>query len=247
MKNDFKKLRDSCMLAESLDVEICRRCFQAAHHRKECDEISIVACTDCYRQNYFTTSCICKNKLNVAQTLRMCGMPLGRIFIDVNVLTKNIPALINTSIIKSRVDPYLCNFIQDISAFTENKKWMSSAQGVNVYMDLYNGTEFSLLCDVMPLSEGIHIHLGMDFLLKVNAQFSFDAINLDMCNNMATTHQDEVMFAFNHNKGHHLKNKLEDLGYELPPNYRRTPFTDGRKQFFSKFRDEDYVRNRHRD
>ena len=83
-----------------------------------------------------------------------------------------------------------------------------------MYMYLYHGTEFALLCDVASLSEGIHILLGMDFLMKVNEEFSFDAININM-NHMSTNHQVEGKFAFNHNKGSHLMNKLKSLGYEI--------------------------------
>lgn len=230
-----EKIRIQNEAAEA-EADICRHCYQTDHMRRVCNEVSIVACSICYKLNVFTTWC-CERKNRkeitdqVHQVLRFAGNPVPRIFIDVNILFKNIPALINTGLTRSVIDYSLARYIRGFDAFTEDD-WLKTATGMKVPIRLRR-VEHYIDCRIRNLEPGIHLELGMDFLMLLPFRLTFDNITLNTKANWATTHHEEINYVYNMPRGYELRKWLHKHNFKMQKrSIRKTFETKGWKQSF---------------
>lgn len=207
------------------------------HNRGQClSEAPVIACTSCYRMHFFTTNCICKSPVfEPGQALRMCGPQLGRPFMDVTILSVPIPALINTTLTQTQIDVKVAKHIMSLLCDepTEIPKEMDVpfTQGTN---------STTLRCKVGDFDErDVHIHLGMDFLLRQHLRLKSGGVTLYGHSRWSTDHPNDVQFAYNAPYGKHLKAHLKRLDFPMMPKYSRRTLPDGtRRKYFSRCRDD---------
>lgn len=225
--------------AAEAERDICRLCYQTDHRRRVCNQARVVACSICYKLNVFTTSC-CerKNRQEITdqdhQVFRLAGFPIPRLFIDINILTKNIPALFCTGTTRSKIDYTLAQFIRGFDAFTE-ADWLVTADGLDVPIGI-RGNLTLLNCSVENLEPGIHMVLGMDYIMRRPFRCTFDNITLDSRKNWAVPHQEFISYVYNVPRGQELRRYLTRNRVELKKSYKRSTFQAKHKwkQYFSR-------------
>ncbi|KAL5278887.1 hypothetical protein ACFFRR_003491 [Megaselia abdita] len=217
--------------------EICQVCFQVTHNRRFCPtNTKTIACSSCYRMHFFSTNCICSNPIiDPAQSLRMCGTQICRPFMDVYILSACIPALINTSIVQTKIDHKVAEHI--LSLHGDIPGMIPKEMDVDFTL---GSKSFHLKCNVGLFEEAdVHIHLGMDFLSLQHLRIKFGDVKLYGHYRWATDHPDDVQFAYNTPYGKHLRTNLDRVGYPMLPKYSRRTLPDGKpRTYFSHFRDD---------
>lgn len=223
--------------AAEADMDICRLCYQPDHRRRLCDQSKVVACSICYKLNVFTTSC-CERKNGQEitdqhhQVFRLAGFPVPRLFIDVDILTKNIPALFCTGSMRSKIDYTLANFIRGFDAFTHTD-WLITSDGLDVPIRIRGDLTF-INCAVEPLEAGVHMVLGMDYIMRRPFRCTFDNITLDSRQNWAVPHQEFISYVYNVPRGLPLRKHLKKHGFNMKSGYNRSTFVTKSKykQYF---------------
>lgn len=195
----------------------------------------VVACSSCYRMNFFTTNCVCSSPvIEPGQALQMCGTMICRPFMDVIILGEPIPALVNTSIIKTKIDLQVAKHI--ISLFYEDSNSIPNELDVPFKIGVKT---FYLKCNVGSFDESdVHIHLGMDFLSLQKFRMKSGNVTLYGHSRWTTHTPDEVQFAYNKPYGNYLRKNLEKLDHSMLPRYSRPALPDTHyRKYFSRFRD----------
>lgn len=235
-RSQLKEFKNRQKNAAADNVNICRRCFKTDHHRNNCTQAPVVACSSCYKLNVFTTSCCQRNTRDITdqqlQTFRFAGFPVPRMFIDLNIFTKNIPALVCTGLVRSKVNLTLAKFIKGIEAFTD-VEWVTE-DGIDV--PIYKrGNTTILNCKIENLEPGIHMVLGMDYIMSRPFRCTFDNITLNSRANWAVSHHEMVNYAYNLPRGNELYKYRLSRGQEIKPPFRQPTFKSNKKwkQYFS--------------
>lgn len=213
--------------------DLCRKCFKTTHNRGFCTGVPVVACTDCLRMNSFTTSCVCKGKMESCQSFRLCGKIIPRAYVDVTILTTIYPALVDPELLHTKIDNSIAKSVEILIGVSR------SIQGT--LKVTINNTD--IVCNIEDRSSQAPVVLGMDFLSKQQFKVSCDKVNSPVFDRYPTTHPDEVNFAYNLPEGQLLKRNLELLGYDCNSPYSRRHFEDipnQRRTYFSLFRDNRY-------
>lgn len=215
--------------------DICRHCFQVTHNRGICPiDTKVIACTNCYRLNFFTTNCPCsKPVFDPPQALRMCGTTVMRPFIDVQILAVNVPALVNTTLTQTVISFQVASHVLGL---------LSEDLNIPSQIEVPFGrgqTVVRLMCKVRNFHQpDTHIHLGMDYLNRQHFRFKSGNVTLYGQSRWSTDHPDRVQFAYDAPYGRHLRARLLRLDYPMLSGYARPPLPDGnRRTYFSRFRD----------
>lgn len=232
--------------AAEAENDICRHCFQTDHRRSMCDQAKVVACSVCYKLNVFTTSCCeSQNRREITdhshQVFRFAGFPIPRMFIDVNILTKNIPALVCTGTIRSKIDHTLANFLRGFDAFTE-PNWLLNGDGMDVPIRT-KGNYTTLSCRIEHLEPNIHMILGMDYIMNRPFRCTFDNITLNSRALWTVPHHEHIDYVYNVPRGLQLRKHLRKHGYQLKSHSTQTTFEQERtwKQYFSRHEAKNHI------
>lgn len=79
-------------------LNVCLRCFQFGHQRRNCSNEPLVGCGKCTRAYFFTTECVCDNSNTDGMTLRMVGgETYQRPCIDILIGNRPFEAFFNQS------------------------------------------------------------------------------------------------------------------------------------------------------
>lgn len=192
--------------------KICLRCFQIGHWRGvHCESRDPkVACGSCFRMNYFSIDCPhCKQKGNVTMTdgmtLRLSDHPQPRPYIDVIFNNKTYPALINTSIFRSRINLDVLNVINE----ERRQEGLHEIQffGLVTHTIRRRHREFNLVFAIRP-KQRKPIIVGMDFLFKTGFSLTVDRVSINQRSAVTTT-PTTIEFLYNRPQGHHLSRWLQ--------------------------------------
>lgn len=222
-------------LMRDMEIEVCRRCYSTGHHRRFCNGIPTVACSICFRLNVFTSDCCHpgakKDIGGEVQVFRFCGGPIPRLFIDVSVFTNYVPALVNTGLIRSRINFKLADLLKRFQKFGDDQNCLITFSGIAV--PIYcNGNLVWLDCETSRLAPTIHLELGMDYLTKCPFELKLYSVSLNSEKHWVTRHNEEFGYVYNHPRGIQLRRFLSKHGYHMKDNFFRTAF-DRYKTFFS--------------
>lgn len=222
--------------AAERDQDICRSCFQVDHRRSACNQVPIVACSECYKMNVFTTNCCQRNGREEIQgqrqVLRFAGFPIPRMFMDVNVLTVNIPALIDTGSERSSIDSYLANMMTDMQIFGDTEDCFKTSTGMSVPIGI-RGTVHWMNCEIKRLPPTIHLVLGMDYFMMRPFSFTFENVTLNSRRNWPIRHHEETNYVYNTPRGQELRQYLgRRRDYRFQSSSRKRTF-DRYRQYFS--------------
>ncbi|KAL5278361.1 hypothetical protein ACFFRR_003156 [Megaselia abdita] len=180
-----------------------------------CDE-HVQMCYHCYRLNFTTMNCICKMRSGFRmydhpQTLRFVGSPVARPFIDVTIMKKTIPGMIDTSSKKSSIDETLARVILNLDMFQRDEDVIPAE--VRVPIDI-GDTRLPLTCSVKPMEPSVHLLLAMDFLYFHPIELSINNVTINTQTYWNTLHHEDLEFVYNHRRGRILRRKLDDIGWD---------------------------------
>lgn len=234
-RREIEERRRQRELEAERDRDICRRCFQTNHNRRFCVGVPTVACSICFRLNVFTTWCCGrKNREEIAgqrQAFRFAGTP-PRPFIDVNVMTMNIPALFDPGSPRSRIDSRLAQELKKFEIFCDPPDNFYTSTGMSVPIGI-RGDIFWLDCQVTSLEPTVHLALGMDYFMHNPFEVKFDTVKLHSANLWKTAHHEQIAYVYNTTRGASLRTWLINHGYTLQPDTYRPAFNRYR-QYFSR-------------
>ncbi|KAL5277839.1 hypothetical protein ACFFRR_002833 [Megaselia abdita] len=146
-------------IAADMDRDICRRCFQTDHNRRHCNQLATVACAICFRQNVFTAWCCARgNREEIAgqrQVFRFAGSP-PRAFVDVNVMTMNVPGLFDPGSLRSRIDYRLAEELKTFQVYSDTPNCFGTPKGMSVTIGI-RGTIIYIDCLVTELEHTVHL------------------------------------------------------------------------------------------
>lgn len=210
-----------------MDRDICRRCYQPDHNRRQCSGVGTVACSICFRLNVFTTWCCARGiREEIAgqrQVFRFVGNP-PRAFVDVNVMTMNVPALFDSGSIRSRIDAKLACELSTFQVFCDRPDNFSTPTGMSVPIGI-RGQIMWIDCLVVPQIEPtIHLALGMDYFSCNPFEISFDSVKLNSARVWTNSHHEEIAYAYNHPRGTPLRMWLRMHGFNMQLNTVRPAF-----------------------
>lgn len=204
--------------------KICLRCFQTGHWRgADCESRDPkVACGSCFRMNYFSVDCPhCTQKGEISfsdgMTLRLSDHPQPRPYIDVIFGDKTYPALINTSIFRSRINLEALEVI--------NQERRHAGQNEIQYPGLVNYTirrrhrEFNLVFAIRPTQRN-PITVGMDFLFKTGFSFTVDRVCINQRSAVTKT-PTTIDFLYNRPQGRNLAHWLQNMNSPMYHSYEQ--------------------------
>lgn len=155
----------------------CFHCYSTEHTQDtRCTKNGIVSCTKCFRLNVFTAKCNCQNqtKKSPLQVLRFVGdRSAPKMFVDLLIHDEIVPAMLNTSIASSRVNPEFANWWQSVSTD-------SIYRDVNTVMieTVRKGLLMKIECNVIDLQENF-IELGTDFMTAAGFSLTLEGVTIN--------------------------------------------------------------------
>lgn len=198
--------------------KICLRCFQTGHWRGvDCESRDPkVACGSCFRMNYFSIDCPhCTQKEEITftdgMTLRLSDQPQPRPYIDVIVGSKTYPALINTSIFRSRINLEVLTAINEERLQKEQPEIPCS--GLITHTIRRRHREFNLVFAIRP-QQSKPIIVGMDFLFKTGFSLTVDRVSINQRSAVTKTPK-TIDFLYNRPQGHHLSRWLQNNNFPM--------------------------------
>lgn len=154
----------------------CFHCFKTGHPCDvKCTKDGIVSCTKCFRLNVFSSKCNCENtkKPHPAQVLRFVGSSEApQIYLDIQLHDQVIPALLNPTLTKSKVNIPLSDWWQSVS---EDSVYQEDTNTV-VIRTKRKGMELTVPCEVVDSSE--YIELGADFMTAVGYSITVEGTTI---------------------------------------------------------------------
>lgn len=193
--------------------KICLRCFQSGHWRGvDCESRDPkVACGSCFRMNYFSIDCPhCKQKgdetFSDGMTLRLSDHPQPRPYIDVIFGNKTYPALINTSIFRSRINLDVLTIINE-ERLQEGQHEIR-VNGLVTHTIRRRHREFNLVFAIRP-KQRKPIIVGMDFLFKTGFSLTVDRVSINQRSAVTKT-PTTIDFLYNRPQGSHLSRWLQN-------------------------------------
>lgn len=155
----------------------CFHCYKKGHPSDEkCTRHGLISCTNCFRLNVFTKQCNCRqhHKPSPPQVLRMVGNRRSpRWYVDLYFHEVAIPALLNTTISRCRVN-------------AEFATWYQSHHENSIYQDAdtivietkRKGILLQITCDVFN-NQKEHIEVGTELMMVCKYQFTLENITID--------------------------------------------------------------------
>ena len=171
----------------------CLTCYQSGHTK--CTRNSIRACSSCFRLNVLSKRCNCNHpkRRNPPQLLRIVGSRFcHQWYLDVEISDTIIPALVNPSIKRSRVNNTLAT-------------WWQSTQRDSVYHDTdtiiiktrRQGNTMEIPCDVV-YAQNEFIQLGMEFLIAIGYTFTLEGVSISSHHSPILSSPYETDYIYNH-------------------------------------------------
>lgn len=207
-----------------LKPKLCVRCFEMGHWRgPNCKSINPnMACGKCFRMNFFAIDCphCAKNPtvgVKDGMTLRLCGQVQPRLFIDVIFGGKTFPALINTSIYRSRINLEALAIINEERRHANLSKIRPS--GLINYTIRRRRRELNLSFVIKPNQREMVI-VGMDFLFKTGFSLTIDRVTITQ-RSAVTKSPTTIDFLYNRPQGSQLFNWMEIMNYPMYHPYER--------------------------
>ncbi|KAL5293285.1 hypothetical protein ACFFRR_011824 [Megaselia abdita] len=174
---------------------LCFHCYKPIHSTNtRCTENGIVSCTNCFRVNVFTKKCSCNfpNRPPPLHVLRFCGDSADPDwYVDLQIHDKVVPALLNPSIKRGRVN-------------LEFATWWQSVVLDSVYRDadtivietVRKGQSFEIPCDVFESQEE-HLQLGREFMLAVGYSFTLEGMTIHSKSSPVLSSPFETQYVYN--------------------------------------------------
>lgn len=174
---------------------LCLNCFHKGHDEEECSKFGVYACINCYRFNVATSACNCNNRKQDSspQLTRLVGDHIGPYwYIDIKIFDKIVPAMINTSIKRCRINQDLAFWIQSCS----NAEINDDAE-IRVPIQR-KGTTYEIRCQVFE-SESEVMEVGTAFLKYFGFRFTFDfdGVTISSQDSFIASHPSEVEYVYN--------------------------------------------------
>lgn len=159
-------------------VKICKRCFRPGHSSELCLRDQAIACTRCFRLNFFTTNCCDapeKSDETYNQAFRIAGSLHPQFYIDLEVFGHNVPCLVSTGIIQSKVDHQMLVFLREQDGdHDEIRSPNSWTIRVPMRLRCFHAT---LRCNIEEtLGSGVRLELGLDFLRERPFTFKLEGL-----------------------------------------------------------------------
>lgn len=221
-------------------IKPCFHCYGTDHNTDlKCTKNGIVSCTKCFRLNVFTAKCNCQKptQRSPMQVLRFVGKRSApKMYVDLLLHDKIIPALLNTSIDTSRVNAEFANWWQSISTD-------SIYCDVNTIMieTVRKGLLMNIQCDVINSQEN-YIELGTDFMMATGFSMTLEGVSVDSKHSpiLSSPHLMEYVYNLRH-RGDDLRTYLNSKkfflkqgrihrpSFKLPKSMHRTVIVRQRK------------------
>lgn len=200
----------------------CFHCYRTDHSTEvKCTTNGVVSCTKCFRLNVFTAKCNCQNPKKKAplQVLRFVGKRSApKPYIDLLLHDEIVPALLNTSISTSRVNPEFANWWQSISTD-------SIYRDVNKIMieTVRRGLRMKIECDVNDSQEN-YIELGTDFMTAAGFSLTLENMSIYSEHSPVLSNPNLLEYVYNlQTKGRDLRNYLNRKKFFLKQGRMRKP------------------------
>lgn len=185
--------------------DLCLRCFEFGHRRGcYCGNEPIVACGKCFRMNYFTMNCPCSRPSDVLDdqmSLRLVGGSAPRPFIDVMIGFTTYPALLNTGLVRTRINSLV---LENINFFREQMELpLAVFPGLVRFNVRRRHREVELEMEIRP-HQPCPIELGMDFMMAIGFSLNVDRVNLNQ-HSPRVAGFNTIDYIYNHSQGRQLR------------------------------------------
>lgn len=222
------------------DTKPCFHCYGTDHSTDiKCTRNGIISCTKCFRLNVFTAKCNCQhqNRKTPLQVLRLVGKPSApRLYVDLRLHDIIVPALLNTALEVSRVNPEFANWWQSISTDSIYR----DANTITVET-VRKGLLMKIQCDVIDSQEHF-IELGTDFMTAAGFSLTLEGVSVYSEHSpvLSNPHVTEYVYNLRH-RGHDLRTylsrkkfflkqgRINKPSFKLPKSSQRTVIVRKRK------------------
>lgn len=186
---------------------ICDACFHKHSPRTECTHPQLTACKSCFRVNVRSATCTCDHHMySSPQILRMVGQKSGPFwYVDIQIFDQAFPAMINTSILKCRVNHQLSVWLQ----ITSNGVVDNEATEIIVPITRKDGRIAEVCCDInKPQLE--MMELGQQFLKYAGYVLTLGDDTIDSQQSPLAKDPQEVNYVYNLPEGQELRLHLNN-------------------------------------
>ncbi|KAL5283868.1 hypothetical protein ACFFRR_006261 [Megaselia abdita] len=218
----------------------CFHCYGTDHSTEtKCTKNGIISCTKCFRLNVFTAKCNCQNpkRKTPLQVLRFIGKRSApKIYVDLSLQDITVPALLNTSIDTSRVNPEFANWWQSISTDSVYRDVNSI-----VISTVRKGLQMKIECDVINNQEN-YVELGTDFMTAAGFSLTLEGVSIHSKHSPVLSSPFLMEYVYNHrhrgqdlraylnHKKFFLQGRIRKPSFNLPEANKRTAIVRRRSQ-----------------
>lgn len=171
---------------------LCGHCL-IRHSSSDCPDSKIISCRKCFRLNVRTENCECiQQKYSSPQVFRLVGNETSpKLYVDITAFNQAFPALINTSIVKCRINYKMSVWLQMKSFGTIDEEATEL-----IVPFTRKGNKLEITCEIYkPQIEAIE--LGLEYLQIIGYTFTFEGVTINSDSSPIASHPQEVEFAYN--------------------------------------------------